>query len=1117
MFHRFLRFHLVKKMPLSGVLIIPFVLQIGLAVTVVGYFSFKNGQQAVNDLANQLMGEVSNRISQRLDAYVPMTHQVVELNLAAIELGILDVSDLEKTGQFFWQQMKLFNLGYLSYGTPDGEFIGIERLDDNRLNIVEVSRKTGLGKLHYYEPDDQGNRAKLIDVIEYNFFIEAWYADTVKLGKPNWSSIYQWDDKPEVLSIAYNHPIYEANNQLKGVINADLILSQVNQFLQDLKISPSGKMFIIEPDGMLVASSSDLPPFQINEGVARRIQALESRDGLIQATARYLQTQFPDFAQITTRQELTFKVKGKSQFIQVTPWHEPLGLDWLIVTVVPESDFMAQIHRNTQVTILLCLGALAIAMTVGVFSARWISQPILRLKKASEAITSGNLEERVTITGINELEALARAFNSMTQQLEESMNQLETQNQELQRLDQLKDEFLANTSHELRTPLNGIIGLAESLIDGATGILPAATCSNLAMIISSGRRLTNLINDILDFSKLQHHTLELQLKPIDLWSITNLVLTLSQSLTTHKNLELINAIPRDFSPAEADENRLQQILYNLIGNAIKFTEAGAVEISAEVHSSDGRDFITVRVADTGIGIPADKFERIFISFEQGDGSTARQYGGTGLGLSVTKQLVELHGGQIWVESEVGVGSKFYFTVPVSAKSAETAGTSLSSNTELALIYSAITQAQFTQETDLETEQKLHILVVDDEPINLQVLQNHLSLSNYRVTQALSGQEALTALERETQFDLILLDVMMPNMSGYEVCAKVREKHAANFLPIIMLTAKNQTADLIMGFQFGANDYLTKPFVKDELLARIKTHIQLSKISNAYGRFVPHEYLGFLQRESILDVSLGDHVSKEMAILFSDIRSFTSLSETMTPQESFNFINAYLQRVSPRIRQQRGLIVKFLGDGIMAVFPNGADDAVQAGIIQLQEVEDYNLHREAESHVPIRVGIGIHLGHIMVGIVGDAQRMEGDILSDHVNLTARLEGLTKFYGASLLISGEVFQRLKDSSPYQIRFLDRVIVRGKTEPIAIYEVMNAEPESLKILKLATQAKFQEGIEFYRQRQFQVAQSCFAAVLAINPQDQAAQLYLERVQLLQVDQVPEDWDGVWQFTEK
>ncbi len=298
---------------------------------------------------------------------------------------------------------------------------------------------------------------------------------------------------------------------------------------------------------------------------------------------------------------------------------------------------------------------------------------------------------------------------------------------------------------------------------------------------------------------------------------------------------------------------------------------------------------------------------------------------------------------------------------------------------------------------------------------------------------------------------------------------------------------------------------------------INANTQLESLLKAYGRYVPNEYLRFLRKESITDVKLGDHVSKIMAIMFSDIRSFTTMSEGMTPQDNFNFVNAYLKRVSPEIRNNYGLIVKFLGDGMMAVFPDGADDAMAAGVSKLKRVEEYNKKRLENGYIPIKIGIGIHVGHMMLGMVGEENRMQGDAFSDNVNLTARLEGLTKFYGVSLLISEQALENLSNPDKYQIRFLDQVVVKGRSEAIAVYEVLDAEIDTVRFIKLQTQPSFEQGLEYYRTGNFDKAKEYFEKVLTMNAADKTADLYLSRVNYLLENGKPENWDGIWYFTEK
>ena len=711
-------------------------------------------------------------------------------------------------------------------------------------------------------------------------------------------------------------------------------------------------------------------------------------------------------------------------------------------------------------------------------------------------------------------EALQKARDELEIRVAERTAELKEKNEALSRLDELKDEFLANTSHELRTPLNGIIGIAQSLIEGAAGSLTPEQVYNLSMIVSSGGRLANLVNDILDFSKLKHQEIDLQLKAVDMQAVTNVIITLSQPLIDEKSLQLVNQVDPTLPHVHADEGRVQQIMHNLIGNAIKFTEAGTVTISASVQGN----MLAVTVSDTGVGIPPDKLESIFQSFEQVEASDTRSHGGTGLGLSITKQLVELHGGTIIVQSVVGQGSDFTFTLPLykGIRTTEDAEQLMKVDQTISRVQTELIPTITSPDHDLITNKNFTILVVDDELINVQVLTNYLSLQNYAVVQAFDGFEALEALE-EIEPDLILLDVMMPKMSGYEVCRKIREDHPAHELPIVLLTAKNQVSDLIAGFEAGANDYLTKPFDKNEILARVKTHLRLAKINVAYGRFVPHEFLRFLQRESIVDVNLGDQVQRDMTVLFSDIRDFTALSESMTPQENFNFLNSYLGRVSPIIHEHHGFIDKYIGDAIMALFPETVEDALQAAIEMRQEVSRYNKQRNQENHKPINIGVGLHKGSLMLGTIGEARRMEGTVISDAVNLASRLEGLTKVYGVSIVISEQALFSLYRPTRYSFRFLDRVQVHGKKETLAVFEVFDGDPPEVVDLKLKTQPDFERGLLHYHSQEFAKAKTYFEDVVMQNPNDKAVHLYLKRVNYFIEYGVPPDWEGVEAMTEK
>ena len=692
---------------------------------------------------------------------------------------------------------------------------------------------------------------------------------------------------------------------------------------------------------------------------------------------------------------------------------------------------------------------------------------------------------------------------------QEKLEQERKVNEQLRKVDALKDQFLANTSHELRTPLQGIIGLSESMVDETE---KPDHRDNLSMIISSGRRLSNLVNDILDFSKLKSFDIQLLRRPINLRVLGDIVLLNNIPLTKGKDLELINAIPADLLAVNADENRLQQILYNLIGNAIKFTEKGYIKLDAQ----EKGDLIQVSVEDTGTGIPENKQKAIFQEFEQGDSSISREFTGTGLGLSISKRLVELHGGQMWVRSEVNKGSIFYFTLPLSTEKA----TTLAASSDVSRIIRPSIKYKETSGTPTPPKgdgDSIRILVVDDEPINQQVFKNQLSGYNFSLSQAMNGEEAIRAIENQEPFDLVLLDVMMPRMSGYEVCQKIREKHLPSELPVIMVTAKNQLQDIVQGLSFGANDYLPKPFHKEELLARIKTQLDLHRIFEVVGRFVPNEFLHSLNRERITEVMLGDYAEREVSVLFLDIRDYTSLAEKMTPEENFKFVNAFHGRMGPIIRKYEGFVNQYLGDAIMAIFTQNPENALQAAIDMQKVLREYNLQRQDQNRQTLKMGVGLHTGPLIMGVIGDQKRMDAATIADTVNTASRIESLTKHYGVSILLSEDCIKQMGSPENFDFRFLGKVQVKGKKEPVGLYECYDGDDEELAARKHKTQADFEKGLKKFFKREFPQAIATFDKVLKINPDDQPARLFMNKSSECLQKGVPGDWTGVEVMTFK
>jgi len=817
-------FQTLRKVPLRLVLILPFVIEIFAVVGLVGWLSFWHGQEAVGDLTTQLRREVSTHISQYLETYLKNPVLANQITVDALRTGLLKLADRAGLERHLVSQLQQFkSVIRTGIAFPSGKYVGAERQPATA--IIKVSSSGG----ELTNPTLSSSPPTW-----------PWYTSAVTAHKP----VMALDQNQTHKIISASYPFYDAHGELLAVISTDLALIEISHFLAGLK--SSGQAFIIDPDGWLIATSSSAEVER-----TKLVKATASSNALIYNTANYLR-QYLDFTKLPDSSNLNLTIGHTPHLLQVVPY--TLGkLKWLIVVALPETVFMERIHVNRYFTILLSLLALLIAIGLGVLTSQWIIQPLLRLNIVAKDFSKGvksaeyQFENHSTFTlpssrfTPNELVELTQSFVRMAKQLQTLFTTLEAKNVDLQRLDKLKDEFLANTSHELRTPLNGIIGITEALIDGSTGPTPPETKANLSMIVASGRRLSRLVDDILDFSKLKNKNLELQLQSVNLREITEVVIALSRPLLGRKTVQLVNLIPNNLPLAQADNNRVQQILHNLIGNAIKFTERGNIEVAAKVverkRGPEKKNWLAITVADTGIGIPSDKTSEIFESFEQLPG-----YHGTGLGLAVTRQLVRLHGGEIWVESTVGEGSRFTFTLPISASQKAPVKESdlltsppqsfplslpnkvheLTSLENIPVLPSGVHQLKPADANHFV------ILIVDDEPVNLHVLINHLSLYNYVTISASSGLETLEVLEKGCP-DLILLDVMMPHMTGYEVTRRIREKWGADELPIILLTAKNQESDLITGLEIGANDYLVKPVSKNELLARIKTHIHIKQL------------------------------------------------------------------------------------------------------------------------------------------------------------------------------------------------------------------------------------------------------------------------------------------------
>ncbi|MGK7920370.1 MAG: ATP-binding protein [Trichodesmium sp.] len=877
-----------RKIPLYLILTTQFAAQVIAIVSLVGYLSYRTGQKSVKQLADQLMGEQGSRIVQHLDSYLGKAQEINLTNLEAVKTGVLDLNDFETLGKYFYKQIQLFDFAFINFGGEDGSFIGSGYVSGKEAIIAEMPRNN-IGVVTRYSVDDQGNRNEVLKVIENTKRNNmSWYIEALKAGKPIWSSIYNWTDVSNIISIAASAPVYDEQQNFLGVLVVDLELNQLSQFLQQLKGDRSGRIFIMERSGLIVATSGDESPAPIIDGKATRLNALNSENSLIRDVTQHLKQRYGNLQEITKLQFLHPQLP-ESPFVQVRPYRDRYGLDWLIVNVVPESEFLAEIHANVRRSVALCILALMGAIASGIWTSRRITRSLSGLTQATQELASGKLDQPLKSTRIREVENLSQSFGLMVKSLRQAEKLRQNYQQDLEQevtektkslqialkeliiakqkaevANQAKSSFIANMSHELRTPLNAVLGFSQIMMRSQN--LSKEDKENTTIIHKSGSYLLTLINNILDLSKIEAGKMIINGNSFDFYSFLNELEDLLHLTAKNKGLTLIfdheDNVPQYIY---TDETKLRQVLINLINNGIKFTTEGGVSLTvgttqkesslnspcesqkeSSLNSPCERGEINEVRSCFSNGDLSNEISPLISPFSQGESHKKAtiifEVRDTGAGIA-EEEMSKLF--EAFAQTETGKNSQegTGLGLPISRKFVNLMGGDITVKSQVGkgTTFRFDIQVEVVNQQDIEIPEKprhviglqpnqphYKILIVDDRPTNRLLLIKLLQPLGLKLKEATNGKEAVDIWEK-WEPHLIWMDMRMPVMDGYEATQHIKGTTKGNATAIIALTASVLEEQKAIILSAGCDDFVRKPFREATIFETMKKHLGIEYI------------------------------------------------------------------------------------------------------------------------------------------------------------------------------------------------------------------------------------------------------------------------------------------------
>lgn len=790
---------LLRKFALRGQIIIPFLLEIVFTIAMVWLFLYINTQNIAFELTNKIQEQIQYRTNEFIKTYFKNSKNLIRTNSQSIHYGLLNQSQNIDYPLFLLEQIKNYSdIDDIFFAEKNGILHGIERQNEDF-----VYRETDSNNIRYfYKLNSLGKKVQLIKTQEYITKERPWFKEA--LLNPNRiliSNIFV-QANTGLLGITIFTSVFNEKNEFMGVTGVNIVLSNISNFLKKNTISAHSEVYIINSEAEILASSNNIQSVTILEESNFKITKMsESKDELLNK----VELKIKNSLNVEEKKYISVLHKEEVYWIQVSKISEE-SLQWFMITIFPESDFLNKIKNSNRIISLIVLISIGFMIVIGIYTARWIISPIEQLNSVSKnfslhQFSEIDLKKISSLDRNDEMGELSRSFIKMAQDLKlffenlegkvkERTFQLEEARIQAESANRAKSLFLANMSHEIRTPMNGILGSIQLI---SQENLSSENKEFLDVIRISAENLLVIINDILDFSKIEANKIELEKIPVKINQIILEVISITRFNADKKKLYIkLNEQKKFPEYFEGDPVRIRQIFLNLLTNAIKFTNAGGIEISQRIVNVENSVYtLEFSVEDTGIGIDLSMRDSLFDSFSQVDASTTRKYGGTGLGLAITKRLVEMMGGAIRVESEMGKGSKFIFTIKANA------------------FQNYISEKSSVYDLNENFRTDLKILVAEDNELNQKIIIALLGKLNLKSDLVSNGAEVLEKL-KEKKYDIILMDVEMPEMDGIEATIRIKSDSRYKSIYVAALTAHALTGEKERILGHGFDDFLSKP-------------------------------------------------------------------------------------------------------------------------------------------------------------------------------------------------------------------------------------------------------------------------------------------------------------------